>query len=213
VYFSLPAFILGGYMRWWWSICILAIVAGCSTEGKLKIYNNTAHTLYVAVDGESFELSGYTLASEPETRVFTYDTGKAFLFDEGDDVPVDIYLEGETFLMPNDSTHTEVVIRPDKTTKIFTAPTHASIKIENSGDQAVTQVFFRTDQSPVWHVFSNSVIAPDTVWFKQIAFSTEDDVFVYFFRVVMEDGTMIDYPDGGQGVELELDDQYSIVLE
>lgn len=38
-------------------------------------------------------------------------------------------------------------------------------------------------------------------------------MFVYFFRVVMEDGTMIDYPDGGQGVELELDDQYSIVLE
>lgn len=201
-------------MRWWWITGILAILAaGCSTEGELKIRNNTAHPLYCQVDGESFVLDGYTDPDQPQSRSFTFDTGTAFLFDKGDDVEVALMLEGETFLMSSDTTATVVVVEPDETTNVYTYPTHASLKIDNKSDVAVQQVLFRTDQSPIWHGFEESSIPAGETWFKQIAYSYDDDVFTYFFRVVMQDSTQLEYPSYPEGVELELDEQYLIELQ
>ena len=198
---------------------MILIILGCSTEGDIKFINRTRHNLYFSVKGNDYILEGATdemIAEEKGTsKSISVDTGKEFLFWGADTKKVDIELEGETFLIGDTITTTTVEVKPNETTRIFTDPTHASVKVINNSEQNVSDLFYFTDYDGTM-VYLGSDIPSGEIFFKQIPFATNDDVFFYTFVVEFSDSLGLEQQFfGGPGdpdAFLEIDEQYLIEL-
>ena len=197
-------------------VILLLMLIACSTEGDLKIINRTAHNLYFSVKGNDYVVEG---ATEEEitndtgpSKTVSIDTGNQFLFWGGDPKNVILSIEGETFLLPENETETEVKIEAGETRKVYTDPTHAGVKLINESGYDVIWLYYFTDYDTTLRVLSSDI--PDgTEFFDQLLPSSNDNQFYYTFKVVLDN--FEEYYFGGlfdENANLGLDDQYQIYL-
>ncbi|MBN2460850.1 MAG: hypothetical protein JXB60_04525 [Candidatus Cloacimonetes bacterium] len=197
----------------------LLFILGCSTEGEIKFINRTQHNLYFSVNGGDYALEGATpqqiADGEGTSQKVSVNTGREFLFWGADTKNVQIYLEGETFLIFDGNgwiTETTVKVEPKETTRIFADPTHAGVKLINQSGMMVSRLYYFTDYDSTLRLLVED-IADGGTFFAQLPFSTNEQEFYYTFRVKFENNTEIDF--GGPGDEnanLGLDDQFLINL-
>jgi len=208
-------------------VLVLVILAGCSSEGDIKVVNRTKHPLYITVKGNDYTIAGSEdPVGSPVKKTISIDTGKEFLFWNGDDKKVDIHLEGETFMLQEADingypsgiffTETTVNVSPDETTKVYCDPTHGSVKVINQIENDIIE--FRVKKNggnfnpvdtntgssldPLW-----SIAPGDSVWARLQA-STDDNPAYYEFQVVLDNYQYLEYPAG----EIEVDDQFRLVI-
>ncbi len=192
----------------------LLILIACSTEGDLKVINRTAHNLYFSVKGNDYVLEGATEEEIDEnigpSKTVSFNTGKQFLFWGGDKKKVDLEIEGETFLLPDNNTTTEVKIESGSTTKVFTDPTHAGVKVINESGYDIVWLYCFTDFDPTLRVLSDNI--PDgTQFYDQLAPSSSETQLYYTFKIVLDN--FEEYYYGGlmdENANLGIDDQYLI---
>ena len=198
----------------------ILILLGCSTEGDLKIINKTNHNIYFTVKGNDYILEGATDTTYPDTTI-TLDSGKKFLFFEGDGKRVNLLLEGETFMMQHADnsgvgtgefvTETEVTIKPDETTKIYTWPaTHASVKVINNSGKDIIDFFYYTSYDPTL-VFMTDDIPDGETYYSRLDYTTNQNWFYYEFKIVFDDFTEQTF-GGSSESALYLDEQFLIEL-
>lgn len=205
---------------------ILIVLAGCTAEGNIKVINRTHYPLYFTLEGQDYVVAG---SEDPETdpvkKTVSVETGKEFLFWNGDDKKVKIELEGETFMLQeadlngnptgNFFTETKVLVTPDETTRIFCDPTHGSVKVFNMMENNIIQINVKQNGGNFIPLTTNTgdtadslwyLVPQDSVWARLVA-STEDNPIFYEFQIVMEDYQVFDIPAG----EIEADEQYRLI--
>ena len=198
----------------------ILILLGCSTEGDLKIINKTNHNIYFTVKGNDYILEGATDTTYPDTTI-SLDSGKKFLFFEGDGKRVNLLLEGETFMMQHADnsgvgtgefvTETEVTIKPDETTKIYTWPaTHASVKVINNSGKDIIDFFYYTSYDPTL-VFMTDDIPDGETYYYRLDYATNQNWFYYWFKIVYDDYSEQTF-GGSSESALYLDEQFMINL-
>ena len=65
---------------------ILIILAGCTAEGNIRVINRTHYPLYFTVKGNDYIIDGSEdPANDPVKKIISVETGKEFLFWNGDD--------------------------------------------------------------------------------------------------------------------------------
>ncbi len=177
-------------------ILLIIIIAGCSTEGDIKIINRTDHNLYFTIKGNDYILEG-SETSNPNMTV-SIGTGKQFLFYSKDFVEVDLHLEGETFMIQDATiggqptgvyfTETTLQIKPKKTLKVYCDPTHAGVKLVNNSAIDVIDLSYHTDDSDTLiSIIDQPIIAGDSTWSRLTATSA-NDLISYSFVIEFENG-------------------------
>lgn len=198
-------------------LLLAGVFFGCSSEGDLKFINRTGHSLYFNVKDTDYVLDGSEDVDSPNTKTISVDTGSKFLFWGGDSKKIDIYLEGETFLMqeadisghPNGlyTTETTVTVNPDETTKIYCDPTHAGVKLINYGETTVINLDVSKNQGNYSPLFDGELLPGEEFWARLQA-STDDYPIFYSFRIVDEDYNAYIIDVG----ELEKDEQEELLF-
>ncbi|NQV18070.1 MAG: hypothetical protein HQ534_05955 [Armatimonadetes bacterium] len=197
----------------------IIMLFGCSTEGDLKIINKTNHNIYFTIKGTDYVLEGDSDTTYPSKTV-TLNSGKKFLFFEGDGKKVNLHLEGETFMMQHADnfgvgtgefvTETEVTIKPNETTKIYTWPaTHASVKVINNSGKDIVNFFYNTSYDQTL-VFMTDDIPNGITYYSRLDYTTNQNLFFYEFKIVFDDFTEQTF--GGPDATLYLDEQFLIDL-
>ena len=199
---------------------LIIILAGCTSEGEIKIINRTDHNLYFSIKDSDYILAG-SEASDPSQSI-DIDTGRQFLFWGDDEKAVAMHLEGETFMLqdadasgnPNGLFYTETTlhVEPDKTLKVFCDASHAGVKLINNSLQNVEYLSYYTDDSDTLKTLNyNPILSGETFW-SRLKASTVWDSVLYSFVVEFENGTI----DDSTNTDIEgliLDEQYLIELE
>ncbi len=196
------------------------ILAGCATEGEIKIINRTDYNLYFSIKNNDYILEG-SETSDPSQSI-DIDTGKQFLFWGDDEKAVPMHLEGETFMLqdadasgnPNGLFYTETTlhVEPDKTLKVFCDASHAGVKLINNTLQEVEYLSYYTDDSDTLKTLNYEPILSGETFWSRLKASTVWDSIIYSFVVEFEDGTIND--SSNFDIEgLELDEQYEIELD
>ena len=174
----------------------ILMLFGCSTEGDLKIINKTSHNIYFTVKGNDYVLEGATRTDYP-SQTISIETGKKFLFFEGDGKKVKLHLEGETFMMQHADnlgvgtgefvTETEVTIKPNETTKIYTWPaTHASVKVINNSGEDIVDFFYYTNYDATLVFMTDDIPDGETYYFR-LDYATNQNWFYYEFKIIFDD--------------------------
>jgi len=177
-------------------ILLIIIIAGCSTEGDIKIINRTNHNLYFTIKGNDYILEG-SETSNPNMTV-SVGTGKQFLFYSEDYVEVDLHLEGETFMIQDATiggqptgvyfTETTLQVKPKETLKVYCDPTHAGVKLVNNSAIDVIDLSYYTDDSDTLiSIIDQPIIAGDSTWSRLTATSAID-LISYSFVIEFENG-------------------------
>ena len=193
---------------------------GCSTEGDLKIINKTSYNIYYTVKGTDYILEGATDTTYP-SKTITLDSGKKFLFFEGDGKKVNLHLEGETFMMQYADnlgvgtgefvTETEVTIKPNETTSIYAwPPTHASVKVINNSGKDIVNFFYYTSYDQTLVFMMDDIPDGETYYFR-LNYATNQNWFYYWFKIVFDDFTEQIF-GGTEEAALYLDEQFPIDL-
>ena len=202
-------------------IIALLLFIGCSTEGDLKIINQTNHNLYAQIKNKDYVIEGN------DSQVFSFDTGSKIPIFEGDqEKNISLILEGETFMMqeaysdgePTGDffTETKVKITSNKTLKVYANATHASIKIHNHGTLPIHDLIayqFELAQNTCTDtIFLCETIEPTSDFWEQIPATNETEPdFRYTFEFLYDGGYYIyDVNSDIQDILLYLDDQYII---
>jgi hypothetical protein len=199
---------------------LIIILAGCSTEGDIKIINRTDHSLYFTIKGNDYILEG-SETSDPNMTV-SVDTGKQFLFYIEDYVEVDLHLEGETFMMQDATisgqpigiyfTETTLQVKPKETLKIYCDPTHAGVKLINNFTEDVIDLAYYTDDSDTLiSIIDLPITAGDSAWSRLTA-TTANDSITYSFVIEFANG-FIDDTSFININDLIVDEQLRIELE
>ena len=208
-------------------ILLLTILLGCTSEGDIKVINRTHYPLYLTVKGNDFVVDGSEdPVNSPTKKTISIETGKEFLFWNGDDKKVKIQLVGETFMLQEADlngnpigeyfTETTVLVTPDETTKVYCDPTHAGVKVFNMIDNNIIELNVKRNGGNFIPLTTNTgssadslwVIAPgDSVWARLDA-STEDYPIFYEFQVVTESYQFFEFPAG----ELAKDEQFRLIF-
>lgn len=197
----------------------ILMLFGCSTEGDLKIINKTSHNIYFTVKGNDYVLEGATRTDYP-SQTISIETGKKFLFFEGDGKKVKLHLEGETFMMQHADnlgvgtgefvTETEVTIKPNETTKIYTWPaTHASVKVINNSGEDIVDFFYYTNYDATLVFMTDDIPDGETYYFR-LDYATNQNWFYYEFKIIFDDFSEQIF--GGPDAVLYLDEQFLINL-
>ena len=179
---------------------LIIIIAGCSTEGDIKIINRTDHRLYFTIKGNDYVLEG-SETSDPSKTV-SVRTGKEFIFYSKDHVEVDLHLEGETFMMQDATingqptgvyfTETTLQVKPKETLKVYCDPTHAGVKLINNFTEEVTGLAYHTAISDTQISIIESPIAiGDSAW-SRLKASTDYEVISYSFVIEFANGFIND---------------------
>jgi len=207
-------------------LLFLAILAGCSTEGKIKVTNRTKNNLYLNVKGNDYTIPGATEEmindDKGTSKTVSFDTGKKFLMFAPDETDIDLYLVGETFLMHDNDTLTTVQVEPNETYRVYADPTHAGVKLINNSELDITelkstQIFDPDDETENDTRILSTNIPAGTEFFKQLIPVPEDanseQRFFYKFEVTFADSTRDTFGEYGE-IEsfLELDDLYEITI-
>ena len=198
----------------------ILMLFGCSTEGDLKIINKTNHNIYFTIKGTDYVLEGAADTNYP-SKTITLDSGKEFLFFEGDGKKVNLHLEGETFMMQHADnlgvgtgefvTETKVTIKPNETTKIYTWPaTHASVKVINNSGKDIIDFFYYTSYDQTLVSMTDNIQNGET-YYSRLAYATNEEWFYYEFKIVFDDYTEQIF-GGGPDAVLYLDEQFLIEL-
>ena len=177
-------------------LLLLIIIAGCSTEGDIKIINRTDHNLYFTIKGNDYILEG-SETSDPNMTI-SVSTGKQFLFYIEDYVEVDMHLEGETFMMQDATiggqpigiyfTETTLQVKPKETLKVYCDPTHAGVKLINNFTIDVVNLGYHTnDSDSLISIIDQPIVAGDSTWCRLKA-TTEYDSISYSFIIEFENG-------------------------
>jgi hypothetical protein len=196
---------------------ISTLYIGCSTEANIKIINRTDNNLYFGFDGDNYILEGSE--DEDTAMEFSFDTGTKSIFSEKIK-KVNLYLEGETFLMQLSDpygagqgayyTETELELKQDETRKIYCDPTHAGVKVINDFDQMIRKVKYTANNlDTLYTVITDLDI--DEFDFYQLKYYSLGDTIWYSFQVEFNDGTINSY--GGEGNLLEKDEVFLINSE
>jgi hypothetical protein len=178
-------------------IPILIFLAGCSTEGEIRIINRTDQNLYFTVENNDYILEGSS-TSDPSFTL-SIDTGRKLLMLGTAEKEVELYLEGETFMMQLADagglptgvfyTDTTVLVKADKTTNIYCDPTHAGVKLINNSTQNVVEFTYSTGESDsLKSLISAPILVGDTFWARLKA-STVYDSISYSFQIEYQDGS------------------------
>lgn len=200
-------------------ILLIIILAGCSTEGDIKIINRTDHSLYFTIKGNDYILEG-SETSDPDMTI-SVNTGKQFLFYGGDYMEIDLRLEGETFMMQDAIngipieeyfTETTLQVKPKETLKIYCDPTHAGVKLINNSAVDVIDLAYHTDDSDILiPIIEQPIIVGDSAW-NRLTATAEDDSISYSFVIEFENG-FIDSTSFMNIDDLTVDEQLRIELE
>lgn len=200
-------------------LLLIIIIAGCSTEGDIKIINRTNHSLYFTIKGNDYTLEG-SETSDPDMTI-SVGTGKQFLFYSEDYVEVDIHLEGETFMMqdaingiPIEEYFTETTLQviPKETLKVYCDPTHAGVKLINNYTENVINLAYFTDDSDILiSIIEQPIIVGDSAWSRLTA-TAEDDSISYSFVIEFANG-FIDSTNFINIDDLTVDEQLRIELD
>ena len=200
-------------------ILVIIILAGCSTEGDIKIINRTNHNLYFSIKGNDYMLEG-SETSDPNMTI-SVDTGKQVLFYSEDYVNVDLYLEGETFMMqdaingiPIEEYFTETTLQviPKETLKVYCDPTHAGVKLINNFAVDVIDLAYYTDDSDILiSIIDQPIVSGDSAWSRLTA-TTEYDSVSYSFIIEFANGS-IDSTNYMNIDDLTVDEQLRIELD
>ena len=177
-------------------LAVTIALAGCSSEGEIRIINRTNHNLYFNVYGTDYILEGSTV-DDPSWSI-TIDTGSQYLFFGNDETKVTLSLEGETFMMQDSDasgvpngiffTETTLTVKPRQTLNIYCDPTHAGVKLINNSQSAVTGFFYFTANSDSLFSLITPPLAPgDSTW-SRLKATTEYDSVVYSFVIEYEGG-------------------------
>lgn len=207
-------------------LLLLAVLVGCSTEGKIKVTNRTRNNLFLSVKGSYYTIPGATeeMINDDKgiSKTVSFDTGKKFLMFAPDETEVDIYLVGETFLMNSGDTLTTVEVEPNETYRVYADPTHACVKVVNNSGLDITkltstQIFSLTNPGANDTRILTNNIPNGTEYYKQLVYVTDnastDDRFFYQFEVTFADSTHETFGDYGELASyLELDDIFEIDL-
>ena len=199
-------------------ILLIIIIAGCSTEGDIKIINRTDNSLYFTIKGNDYVLEG-SETSDPNMTV-SVSTGKQFLFYSEDYVEVDLHLEGETFMMQDATiggqpigiyfTETTLQVIPKETLKVYCDPTHAGVKLINNSTENVIDLAYHTDESDTLISIIQSIASGDSAW-SRLKASTNYDSISYSFVITFDE-----YADSTSFMNIEnltVDEQLRIELE
>ena len=201
-------------------ILLIIIIAGCSSEGDIKLINRTDHNLYFTIKGNDYILEG-SETNDPSKTV-SVDTGKKFIFYDEGAVEVDMHLEGETFMMQDATiggqpigvyfTETTLQIKPSETLKIYCDPTHAGVKLINNSNQNIIDLAYKTATSnTLISIIDSQIIMGDSTW-SRLKASTSSDSIKYSFVIEFADG-LIDSTTYVNIVDLTVDEQLRIELE
>ena len=200
-------------------LLLIIILAGCSTEGDIKIINRTNHSLYFTIKGNDYTLEG-SETSDPDMTI-SVSTGKQFLFYSEDYVEVDMHLEGETFMMQDAIngipieeyfTETTLQVQPKETLKIYCDPTHAGVKlINNYTENVINLAYFTDDPDILISIIEQPIIVGDSAWSRLTA-TAEDDSISYSFVIEFENG-FIDSTSFMDIDDLTVDEQLRIELD
>ena len=200
-------------------ILSIIILAGCSSEGDIKIINRTNHYLYFTIEG-----SDYILAGSPDTdpsKTITIDTGSQFLFLGNETIKVDMSLEGETFMMqwanndgsPSGDYYTETTLNvpANEVLKIYCEPTHAGVKLINNSEVDVIDFSYYTDDNDsLVALIDYPILSGDSIW-SRLKATTAYDSIIYSFVIEYQNGwfdsSYVDYNN------LTVDEQLRIELE
>ena len=203
------------------SLLLLIIIAGCSTEGDIKIINRTDHSLYFTIKGNDYILEG-SETSDPSMTV-SVGTGKQFLFYSEDYVEVDLHLEGETFMMRDEFhgppdweyyTETTLQVKPKETLKVYCDPTHAGVKlINNFAENVISLAFYTADPDSLSYIIDidSPIESGDSTWSRLTA-TTADNSIIYSFIVEFANG-FIDSTNYMNIDDLTVDEQFRIELD
>jgi len=208
-------------------LLLLAVLAGCSTEGKIKVINRTKNELYFTIKGDDYTLDGATedMINDDKgtSKTVSFDTGRKFLMFAPDETEVNIYLEGETFIMAGGDSVTTVEVEPNETYRVYADPTHAGMKLINNSELDITELKStqiydpEDDDENLVRILSTSIPA-GTEFFKQLdpvpEDANSDQRFFYQFKVTFQDSSFQMYgyynnPD----TFLKLDDFYEITID
>ena len=181
-------------------ILLIIIIAGCSTEGDIKIINRTNHSLYFTIKGNDYILEG-SETSDPSMTI-SIGTGKQFLFYSEDYVEVDLHLEGETFMMQDASisgqptgvyfTETTLQVKPKETLKVYCDPTHAGVKLINNFAIDVIDLSYHTgDSDTLISIIHQPIIVGDSAW-SRLKAATGYDSISYSFVIEFANGFIDD---------------------
>ncbi|OQY37972.1 MAG: hypothetical protein B6226_04335 [Candidatus Cloacimonetes bacterium 4572_65] len=192
-------------------LIVLIAVVGCSDGGKIRIINQTSFNIYAEIDGSTELVEGNSASS------FNVDTDdKVFLLDDGE-TSVELGLEGETYKIfdayeEHFTPTTTVKVTPNKTTKIYCTPTHASLKFYNNFVDSLYQVSYKKiDPFMEYSWFDITLDTPvgyDEFGYIHLAPNTADSPFFYNFRFYFKSGLIVEEGDGNQGITLGLDEQF-----
>ncbi len=174
----------------------ISVIAGCSTEGDIKIINRTNHYLYFTIEGSDYILEG-SENTNPNITI-DVDTGKRFLFFGEGETQVDMFMEGETFMMQEaDSygnptgyyyTETTLTVKSNETLKIYCDPTHAGVKLINNSLVDVVEFCYYTDDNDSLVLIIDYLVVPgDSAW-SRLKASTALDSIIYSFIIEYETG-------------------------
>jgi len=175
-------------------LLFIIFLAGCSTEGDIKIINRTDHNLYLTIKGNDYILEG-SETSNPNMTI-SVSTGKQFLFYSEDYVEVDMHLEGETFMMKDEFygppdwefyTETTLQVKPKETLKVYCDPTHAGVKLINNSAEDILGLAYRTAGSDSLNYIIQSVASGDSAW-SRLKASTDSDSISYSFIIEFTNG-------------------------
>ena len=198
-------------------LLFIIFLAGCSTEGDIKIINRTDHNLYLTIKGNDYILEG-SETSNPNMTI-SVSTGKQFLFYSEDYVEVDMHLEGETFMMKDEFygppdwefyTETTLQVKPKETLKVYCDPTHAGVKLINNSAEDILGLAYRTAGSDSLNYIIQSVASGDSAW-SRLKASTDSDSISYSFVIEYENG--IDDTSYINIDNLVVDEQLRMILD
>jgi len=198
-------------------LLLTALFAGCSTEANIEIINRTNNNLYIGIDGENYTLAG-DVNDDPSYEI-TVDTGNSSIFSD-DTKKVELYLEGDTFLMQTSDSYgiaqgdyftvTELELKQNESRKVYCDATHAGLKVYNNFDQMISNVKYTANNlDTLYTAFSD--LSVNDFDFYQLTYYSLGDTIYYSFQVEFDDGTVNNY--GGPGNLLEKDELFFIDVD
>ncbi len=192
-------------------VVALMFLAACDSGGNFRVINQTSYPIYVTMgDEEELAIPGGGEHS------FAVETEKQHFLNPNVRVSVPIRLRGETYQLYDAEGETfvdttSVVIKVGETTNAFISPNRASFKVVNNSSHGVTRVdLYKHNFIGVVASFQLGNIAPGKFDFLPVEYATNSNNFYYYATVQMDDGTVYNYGDPTN--ILELDHQFLITL-
>ncbi len=189
----------------------LLFLTACESGGNFRVINQTSYPVYVTL-GEEEELA---IPAGTE-HIFAVATGSQHILNPDVRVEVPVRLIGETYRIYDEGNETytdttRVEIRAGETTTAYINPNRASFKVVNNSSQTITQAnLYKHNFVGVVASHELGPVAPGKFSYLPVEYATSSNNFYYYATVELEDGTVYNYGDPTN--ILEVDQQFLITL-